>query len=101
MDDDFSKLSEAEARRRVYAGKPGPVISEPLITRVGRALHGAHFLVPLARQLAVDRRTVQRWCAEQDPVPEPIWRELCADLAEHLAETTELLAEARKGCPNP
>jgi hypothetical protein len=58
-------------------------------------------LVSLARHLAVDRRTVQRWCAEQDPVPEPIWRELCADLAEHLAETTELLAEARKQCPNP
>ena len=102
MDKDFSKLSEAETMRRVYAGKRGAVkLSEPLITRVGRALHGEHFLVALARHLAVDRRTVQRWCAEQDPVPEPIWRELCADLAEHLAETTELLAEARKQYPNP
>jgi len=102
MDKDFSKLLEAEALRRVYAGKRGAVqLSEPLITRVSRALHGEHFLVPLARHVAVDRRTVQRWSAEQDPVPEPIWRELCADLAEHLVETTELLAEARKQCPNP
>jgi len=98
MDKDFSKLSEAETMRRVYAGKRGAVkLSEPLITRVGRALHGEHFLVPLARHLAVDRRTVQRWCA----VPEPIWRELRADLAEHLVDTTELLTEARKQYPNP
>jgi hypothetical protein len=101
MDKEFSKLSEAEGRRRVYAGKRRAVkLSEPLITRVGRALHGEHFLVPLARHLAVDRRTVQRWCAKQDPVPEPVWRELYADLAEHLDETRELLAEARKQCPN-
>jgi len=101
MDKDFSK-SEAEALPRVYAGKRGAVkISEPLITRVGRALHGEHFLVPLARHFAVNRRRVQRWCAEQDPVPEPIWCELCADLAEHLDETKDLLAEAKKRCQNP
>ena len=101
MDKEFSKLSEAKARRRFYAGKRRAVkLSEPLITRVGRALHGEYFLVPLARHLAVDRRTVQRWCAEQDPVPEPVWRELYADLAEHLDDMRELLAEAKKQCPN-
>jgi len=102
MDKDFSKLSEAQALRRIYAGKRGAVkLSEPLITRVGRALHGEHFLVPLARHLAVDRRTVQRWCAEQDPVPEPIWRELRADLAERLVDTNGASNRGQKAIPKP
>ena len=68
MDKDFSKLSEAQALRRIYAGKRGAVkLSEPLITRVGRALHGEHFLVPLARHLAVDRRTVRAGARSRIP----------------------------------
>jgi hypothetical protein len=100
MDKDVDKLvAVTEAVRRTHGGKRRTTkMSEPLITRVSRALHGEHFLVPLARHLAVDRRTVWRWCAEQDPVPEPVWLELCADLAEHLNETRELLAEAKNQC---
>jgi hypothetical protein len=98
MDKDLSKLvAVTEAVRRIHGGKRRRTkMSEPLITRVSRALHGEHFLVPLARHLAVDRHAVRRWCAEQ----EPVWLELCADLAEHLNETRELLAEAKNQCAN-
>lgn len=52
-------------------------MTEPeLLRRAGEALYGGRWQSPLARDLAVAVRTVQRWAAGDTPIPPGVRTEL-------------------------
>lgn len=67
-----------------------------LLRRVGEALHGERWQSPLARDLGVAVRTVQRWAAGDSPIPPGLWSDLCRVLvgrAGAIAELRRVLVE--------
>lgn len=60
-----------------------------LLHRCGEALYGERWQSPLARDLAVAVRTVQRWAAGQ-PTPAGIWPEIYRLLGARGAEIEAL-----------
>lgn len=54
------------------------------LTRIATALYGPAFKPALADALGVGLRTVQRWCAGDEPVPEGVWADLAAVVDEEL-----------------
>jgi hypothetical protein len=70
-------------------------MSGALLHRCGAALYGERWQSPLARDLDVAVRTVQRWAADSNPMPAGIWPQICrllrrrnveiATLQQHLA----------------
>jgi hypothetical protein len=61
-----------------------------LLQRCGEALYGAPWRSPLARDLGVALRTVQRWSTGERPVPARVWPQLYALLSERGAAITAL-----------
>jgi hypothetical protein len=68
-----------------------------MLRRIGEALYGEHWQSPLARDLAVAVRTVQRWAAGSRAIPASLWPQaecLLAARAREIAEIRRLLARA-------
>jgi hypothetical protein len=63
---------------------------------VGEALYGALWQSPLARDVGVAVRTMQRWAAGEFAIPDGIWPEL-ATLCRQRGKTLEKLAERLSG----
>lgn len=59
-----------------------------LLAEVGRLLYGPEWISPLARDLAMDLRTLQRWAAgeRRTGLPEDIWHRLAGRLRERAPE---------------
>lgn len=58
------------------------------LDKVGNALFGPNWQTPLAKELAVNLRTMQRWASAETPMPERIWAEIgeiCRQRSEALA----------------
>jgi hypothetical protein len=67
------------------------------LRRSGAALYGERWQAPLARDLGVALRTVQRWTAGDNPIPPGVWLDLCELLtarAHDIAELLRILADA-------
>jgi hypothetical protein len=67
-----------------------------ILRRSGEALHGERWQAPLARDLGVALRTLQRWTAGDNPIPPGVWPDLCkllAARADNIAELLRVLAE--------
>lgn len=67
-----------------------------LFVRIGAALYGAQFRRALARALDVSERTVSRWLACDNPIPEGVWDDLAALLRDQRAGHAELLRALRR-----
>jgi len=67
-------------------------VTQPLIARVGYAIYGNHWTVPMADDLKVNVRTVQRWGAGKFQTPPRIFVEL-AKIAQTLARDLDKLTE--------
>jgi hypothetical protein len=66
-----------------------------LLRRIGEALYGEHWQSPLARDLAVAVRTMQRWAAGSRAIPSSLWPQaerLLGARACEIAEIRQLLA---------
>lgn len=64
-----------------------------LFARVGTLLYGGEFISPLARELGIDLRTVQRWASGRMYPPRPIWERLSLMLAAHRDKGNALARE--------
>ena len=72
-------------------------MSSRLLKRCGEALYGPRWQSDLARDLKVSDRTVRRWVAGSDDVPDGIYLELlwlCNERAGELDELIALLPQA-------
>lgn len=73
---------------------PAPISQSELLRNVGTALYGRQWYAKLSDDLGLNRRRIQRWLAESDPVPDGVWGELEEMLEErqtHIAQTLEQL----------
>lgn len=61
--------------------------------KVGAALYGPSWRVPLSEALEVAERTVRRWEHGESPIPDGIWKEL-ADLCRRHSSELAKLADA-------
>lgn len=62
-----------------------------LLERAGEALHGRNvWKGPLADDLGVSPRTLQRWATGQAFIPPGVWGEIAGLLREHSAEAAQL-----------
>jgi DNA-binding XRE family transcriptional regulator len=72
-------------------------VTPNLITRIGIALWGDHgWQGQMARQLDVDRRTIQRWKNGEYNPPIGVYSELKKIAAEKIQNIQQTLAEMRK-----
>jgi|GEM_PF-1543762 hypothetical protein len=81
---------------------PGSGPGASLLRRSGEALYGERWQAPLARDLGVALRTVQRWTAGDHPIPPGVWRDLCALLtarADDIAALLRVIADDRGAGP--
>lgn len=53
-----------------------PISQSELLRNVGTALYGRQWYAKLSDDLGLNRRRIQRWLAETDPVPDGVWSEL-------------------------
>lgn len=67
-----------------------------LLADAGRLLFGNEWQSPLARQLGVALRTVQRWASGHSPIPPPLGPELASALEARASELASLPAECRR-----
>jgi hypothetical protein len=51
-------------------------MSSELLKRIGEFIYGDQWQAPLARDLDVGERSMRRWVAGTDPIPNGVWREL-------------------------
>lgn len=68
-----------------------------LLRRIGESLYGEHWQSPLARDLAVAVRTVQRWAAGSRAIPSSLWPQadrLLAALACAIDELRQMLSRS-------
>jgi hypothetical protein len=73
-------------------------MSNHLLRRCGKALYGPRWQSDLARDLKVSDRTVRRWVAGTDDVPEPVYRELSDLCNKRVAELGGLLSSLSGSC---
>ena len=66
------------------------------LQRIGEALYGEQWKSSLARAVGVNHRTMQRWAAGKNPIPDHAVERLHALLTARHAELAALLAEWRK-----
>jgi hypothetical protein len=66
-------------------------MSSRLLKRSGEALYGLRWQSEIARDLDVSDRTVRRWVAGSDDVPDGVYLDLQRLLTERAAEIDELL----------
>jgi hypothetical protein len=75
-------------------------MSSRLLKRCGEALYGPRWQSEIARDLDVSDRTVRRWVAGSDDVPDGVYLDLQRLLTERAAEIDELLETLpRAGAP--
>lgn len=67
-----------------------------LFSRVGTALYGAQFHRALARDLGVSERTVSRWLAGANAIPDGVWNDLGELLTQRRGECVILLRAIRR-----
>jgi hypothetical protein len=62
-------------------------MSPALLRRLGRALYGHGWHIPLGKALGIAPRTLQRWeTGEAGPIPAGIWAEMRPLFAQRRAE---------------
>lgn len=66
-----------------------PVSQSELLRAIGSALYGRQWYARLSDDLGLNRRRIQRWLAESDPVPDGVWR----DLEEMLEQRQEFIGQ--------
>ena len=67
-----------------------------LLRAAGEALYGASWRAPLARDLCVSDRTIQRWLKAESPIPHDLWlgvATLCHDRGRTLQQVEDDLCE--------
>jgi hypothetical protein len=67
-------------------------MSSRLLQRCGEALYGPRWQSELSRDLKVSDRTVRRWVAGSDDVPDGVYLELLGLCNERAAELDDLIA---------
>lgn len=66
-----------------------------LLAAIGEALHKGEWKAKLARDLAIDDRSLRRW-VQTNNVPPGVWRDLAALLEGHRVEIDALLTRLRE-----
>lgn len=51
---------------------PRKVSNFDILTRIGSTVHGPYWQKPMAEDLAVNRRTINRWIKATSPVPDAL-----------------------------
>ena len=87
----------ALARLASAAGDAYAEALRAVLAEAGAALHGERFVAPLARELGVQTRTVERWLSGVNLIPADLPRELAALLRARGAAVTALLARLPHG----
>jgi hypothetical protein len=70
---------------------PGRTMSSRLLKRCGEALYGPRWQSELARDLDVSDRTVRRWVAGSDDVPDGVYLDLLRLCNERAAVLDDLI----------
>ena len=65
-----------------------------LLRATGAAIYGVNWQTPLARDLDIALRTIQRWENGEREPPETLVADLCALLAKHRDKIDRLIASA-------
>lgn len=62
------------------------------LTAAGRALYGARWKSPLARDLSITKRTMERWAGGEYAIPDWVWPEIERLLQRRAAAISDILA---------
>jgi hypothetical protein len=68
---------------------------EQLLKRLGEFLYGEQWQAPLARDLGVGERSMRRWAAGTDPIPNGVWRDLGFRLDSVDGDLQHLIGEVK------
>lgn len=68
-------------------------MSSKLLSDVGTALYGPRWQTELSRAIDVSDRTVRRWAAGADDVPDGVYYELLALLTEKASQVDDTIAK--------
>jgi hypothetical protein len=71
-------------------------MSKELLKRVGEFLYGDQWQAPLARDMSVGERSLRRWLAGTDKIPNGVWRDLGFRLESINGDLQYLLTEVKR-----
>jgi hypothetical protein len=72
------------------------LLSAQLLKRIGEFLHGQQWQAPLARDISVGERSMRRWAAGTDEVPNGVWRDIALRLESLQGDLEYLIGEVRR-----
>jgi len=67
-----------------------------LLHRIGRAIWGEHWHMPMAERFDVRERTIRYWLSGRYDVPHAVWQELRGMLSDKLADVAESIKDLDK-----
>ena len=71
-------------------------MSKDLLRTIGEFLHGAEWIAPLGRDLAVNDRTMRRWVAGTEPIPNGVWNDIDSKLTIYSQALATIFADVRR-----
>jgi hypothetical protein len=72
------------------------LLSKELLQRVGEFLYGAQWQAPLARDVSVSDRSMRRWVAGTDDIPNGVWRDIGFRLESMQGDLEYLIGEVNR-----
>lgn len=71
------------------------LLSKELLKQIGENWYGEQWQAPLARDLSVGERSMRRWAAGTDPIPQGVWRDILFQLEARFNYATYYLGEVK------
>jgi hypothetical protein len=71
-------------------------LSKELLKRIGEFLYGAQWQAPLARDVSVSDRSMRRWAAGTDDIPNGVWRDIGFRLESMQGDLEHLIGEVNR-----
>ena len=72
------------------------LLSKELLKLVGEFLHGEQWQAPLSHDIGVGERSMRRWVAGTDEIPNGIWREIGFRLESVQGDLEYLFGEVKR-----
>jgi hypothetical protein len=71
-------------------------MSKELLQQVGQFIYGEQWQAPLAREISVGERSMRRWSAGTDHIPNGVWRDIGLQLETIQGDLEYLIGEVKK-----
>jgi hypothetical protein len=72
------------------------LLSKELLKRIGEFLYGEQWQAPLARDISVGDRSMRRWAAGTDEIPNGVWRDIGFRLESMQGDLEYLIGEVKR-----